>query len=367
MVKVQAKQPGMLQAIDDALPQNDCCIGPIEASIYIKEQVGEFFQFVCTCMCCLFCTGPCLILIGVFMFLSIFDDQRAGKIEEYNKVVAAWTDTHRGAWQAAAPAAMTSSATGVETEVKFTPSTDDTKTATIEKNDAIKTYEALYYTGDLVPRSFVAEQVPAEVPLPVFFTISATDITVDLLPFEEETIKRSNRTDTYRYARLSSICLKLQPDGASWQVSKDGEGQGCFAQAAAKEIDKAAADALRSGAVYTADSRCKKDETDPVATCGQDLATYWAGHKIEFELRHKEDPMLYANKEGLCGRSGKPCDFGTSKTQKFFQAVILWAIGGFFCLCVYGPVYGAINYMKSSSPRQQKQIRKNEKHAAMGV
>ena len=52
----------------------------------LKEYGGNVAQ----CVCCLMCSGPVLILVGIILFASSFNDNRLQMINERNGFVADW-------------------------------------------------------------------------------------------------------------------------------------------------------------------------------------------------------------------------------------------------------------------------------------
>ena len=56
---------------------------------------------ICGCLCCLLCTGPFLILIGIIVLFSAADDTRGEKEANYNKAVNSWTNTGRDEFEGA--------------------------------------------------------------------------------------------------------------------------------------------------------------------------------------------------------------------------------------------------------------------------
>jgi len=48
---------------------------------------------VCNLLCCFFCVGPILFLVGFGMLVSSLTDYRAGHIENYNEAVEDWTSS----------------------------------------------------------------------------------------------------------------------------------------------------------------------------------------------------------------------------------------------------------------------------------
>lgn len=57
---------------------------------------------ICSCLCCFFCLGPILIIIGVALVVSSASDSRGALISKYNDAVEAWTSTHKAEFESLA-------------------------------------------------------------------------------------------------------------------------------------------------------------------------------------------------------------------------------------------------------------------------
>ena len=53
-------------------------------------DVKEYGSAIVGCLCCLMCSGPVLLIIGVAVFVNSFTDTRLALINEYNADVDAW-------------------------------------------------------------------------------------------------------------------------------------------------------------------------------------------------------------------------------------------------------------------------------------
>ena len=56
----------------------------------VYGDLKEYGNNVAQCVCCLMCTGPILIIIGMAVFSSSFSDYRLQQINEYDAAVSTW-------------------------------------------------------------------------------------------------------------------------------------------------------------------------------------------------------------------------------------------------------------------------------------
>jgi len=93
---------------------------------------------ICNCICCLLCTGPILIIVGIVFLVGSGTDTRTANISQYNSAVVAWQNSFRQQYVGAAFSLLQSSNINLSIAVDTSPDPFSDSDPSIMKYDAYK-------------------------------------------------------------------------------------------------------------------------------------------------------------------------------------------------------------------------------------
>eukprot|EP01086_Lenisia_limosa_P007592 TRINITY_DN275_c0_g1_i1.p1 TRINITY_DN275_c0_g1~~TRINITY_DN275_c0_g1_i1.p1 ORF type:complete len:344 (+),score=102.27 TRINITY_DN275_c0_g1_i1:71-1102(+) len=307
-------------------------------------------ESLCCIICCI-CTGPILVLIGLFFFMAAINNSRKDRVKEYNEVVDLWTASGRAAFDNAAIALETPS---IATHDFAQKTLVDTR---IDSDDDVTVHQALYY--ELTNANMWTLAYKDKHEETVKFNTTNKDgktsqFSQSLTIFEETDV-------TWRLGDCDKTKREVEEDYEYEVMERDIETRATTKTTTTKTPCSTAC-ANRSGATWNAatlkclepsvaSTACVKVDTastgfaidstnggpgcEPAWTFRSGVEKWTLGLNttdtisLTLTVRSKNDPFIKAGELGW--------DFGLSALQKFTIGLVFFVIGGLWitCMCCF--------------------------------
>jgi len=328
------------------------------------QDMMDIGRHVVGCFCCMLCTPPIFLIIGLIFLLSATSNTRGDKIKEYNNAVDKWASSVRPVFD---QATFTNQVAPPGQSQAFSQITSADPLH--DSDSKLHTYTPLRYqsaSGTTAPAtSSFTLQVGAQQQGGTANTLSASVRTEGVTTKSGSELSRScsssstsssssssssnsntpcsevcnddggswdysTRRCTFR-AYLTGICLKVAYSSASqaYSVSSKYGGQGCFPCGYYSSFPS-------QGTNYV----CNAYEVGQLSLSSSPPPANFEG--VDIVVRSEDDPYIVAG-----NLTNGSMNFGLSRAAKIAIAIVFFAIGGSMCFCVYGGIYFFARWLRN--------------------
>jgi len=211
----------------------------------------HFGRNVCNCLCCFFCIGPILFLVGFGMLVSSLTDYRTGHIDAYNTAIELWTTQGVDVYSN-----YENTRNVINISMVFDnflsaklPNSSAPESYLWDDDDRVHTYTQFQRFGTGMTMDFTGHCSDGTpwwgcdvTPLAAFkLLVNGQNIYHANIPAFTRTQKHASRESNCEsgdywdslsqtcdsYSMISSICVKIQQTATGWVVDDSDGGIGC--------------------------------------------------------------------------------------------------------------------------------------------